>query len=1014
MKTKTRAFMCALLFVVQGLTFGQVSPEPRGLRLKCEGASPGYALFAPMSSNTTYLIDLDGRAVRTWGSAFLPSAWVYLLDNGHVLRGGSDRGSSVFSGGGQGGRFQEFDLDGNLVWDFRYNETRLPHHDVAVLPNGNILAIAWEAKTAAEARSVGRRPTSVPSNGIWPDMLIEFEPQPPNSARIVWEWHIWDHLIQNIDPTLANYADPAAHPERININGDTSGGFAFLRDMFHTNAVDYNPQLDQIILSVPTFDEVWVIDHSTTTQEAAGRTGGRSGKGGDLLYRWGNPQAYGRGTAADQLLGFQHDARWIPQGRPGAGHMTVFSNRTPGPNGPYTKVYEFAPPVDSEGHYALPDSGPFGPSTPVWTYSNESLNTTNLSGAERLENGNTLISSGNEGRLFEITPDGKIVWEYWSPYSGALFNSETAFSLFRAVKIRPDHPGLVGHDLRPMDPQPPISAFASVGTGSGAQCLPPAPTLSSIHPSAGVQGTSLDVELTGTHFVSPGVAVTGGGIGITNLRVNSEESLTATFALAADAAPGVRDVTLTTAGGITAAAAFTVLPAPPTLTKITPSVGARGTAGLLDVTLTGTNFVPGLTVDGGDTITASDIQVVSSTEATARLLVAPGASLGPADVRVTTPGGTSGTVAFTIADPFPDLTIASSHTGNFGVGFEETYTVTVRNVGSAPTSATIKVTDSLPAGFTFASGTGPGWTCSPSGQFVTCTTPAVLAANDSTRYTLTVAVSGSAGSSVNHSVAVATVGDWNAANDVTSDATTVVTPSPVFVFTPFPLVPGQQASVDVTMTTPFPHDVTGSILLTFVSNAVIPVDDPAIQFSSGGRAVTFTIPANQTQALFGSESQHGPLSFQSGTVAGTLTFSGDLTAGTFQKNFSRSGVDALTIPLQALSIQRVQTSTQGGFSVSMFLFATAREVTQLSLAFNTSPPVRLSCGTTAGCSASGNTLTLDVAPLFTQWFNSDTTYGGLALLRLPLNIEGGSVKGTVAVTLRNTKGQSNSQSFALP
>ena len=54
----------------------------------------------------------------------------------------------MFSGGGQGGRFQEFDFDGNLVWDFRYNETRLPHHDVAVLPNGNILAIVWEAKTA--------------------------------------------------------------------------------------------------------------------------------------------------------------------------------------------------------------------------------------------------------------------------------------------------------------------------------------------------------------------------------------------------------------------------------------------------------------------------------------------------------------------------------------------------------------------------------------------------------------------------------------------------------------------------------------------------------------------------------------------------------------------------------------------------------------------------------------------------------------------------------------------------
>ena len=199
----------------------------RGLRLKCDGVSPGYTLFAPMSSDTTYLVDLNGQVVRTWKSPLLPSAWVYFLDNGHVLRGGSDRGSSPFGGGGQGGRFQEFDFDGNLVWDFVYNQPRLPHHDVAVLPNGNILAIAWEGKTAEETRRAGRRPSAIPSNGIWPDMLIEFEPQPPNDARIVWEWHIWDHLIQNIDPSLENYANPAARPERIDINGDT-GGFGFL------------------------------------------------------------------------------------------------------------------------------------------------------------------------------------------------------------------------------------------------------------------------------------------------------------------------------------------------------------------------------------------------------------------------------------------------------------------------------------------------------------------------------------------------------------------------------------------------------------------------------------------------------------------------------------------------------------------------------------------------------------------------------------------------------------------
>lgn len=169
---KSRGLVCSILLTIVAATvLGQgTTAEIRGLRLNCDGVSPGYTLFAPMSSDTTYLIDLDGKVIQTWKSQFLPSAWVYFLDNGHILRGGSDPGSSKFGGGGQGGRFQEFDLDGDLVWDFQYNETHLPHHDVAVLPNGNILAIAWEGKTADEARKAGRRPSSVPLNGVWPDM----------------------------------------------------------------------------------------------------------------------------------------------------------------------------------------------------------------------------------------------------------------------------------------------------------------------------------------------------------------------------------------------------------------------------------------------------------------------------------------------------------------------------------------------------------------------------------------------------------------------------------------------------------------------------------------------------------------------------------------------------------------------------------------------------------------------------------------------------------------------------
>ena len=142
----------------------------------------------------------------------------------------------------------------------------------------------------------------------------------------------------------------------------------------------------------------------------------------------------------------------------------VFSNRTPGPNGEYTKVYEFVPPVGPDRRYTLPAAGPFGPAEPVWTYSAPgSFDATYISGAERLANGNTLVASGPQGRIFEVTPAGKIVWEYWSPYSGVGGTAggqgaANPFSVFRGIKIAKDHPALAGIRLEPLTPQPPLQS----------------------------------------------------------------------------------------------------------------------------------------------------------------------------------------------------------------------------------------------------------------------------------------------------------------------------------------------------------------------------------------------------------------------------------------------------------------------------------------------------------------------------------------------------------------------------
>lgn len=461
--------------------------EPRGVRTKAASAATGYVIYSPLCDDTTYLIDRDGRVVHVWKSDYGPTGSLYLLDDGHLFRGAREPEVPVFWGGGQGGRIQELDWDGELLWDYLFaSETHLLHHDFEVLPNGNILAIAWERKTVEDARKAGREPERTPAGGLWPDMVVELEPRRPHDVRIVWEWHMWDHTIQNHDPALANYGEPSAHPELIDVNGGrppskmteedlekakAAGNTSpkarmedLGADMLHTNAVQYNAELDQIVLSVPTYGEIWVIDHGTTTQEAASHSGGRWGRGGDLLYRWGNPKMYGRGKDEDQRLFGQHDARWVPSTLPGGGNLMVFSNNTPGSDGVHSRVLEIVPPLTSTG-YRIPEAGPFEPAEPNWSYSAPgAFHSPFISGAHRLANGHTLITSGAQGRFIEVTPAGDIVWEYWTPYSGDVRMPDGSrphpvdpfvYSVFRATYIAPEHPALAGRKLQPLDPQPP-------------------------------------------------------------------------------------------------------------------------------------------------------------------------------------------------------------------------------------------------------------------------------------------------------------------------------------------------------------------------------------------------------------------------------------------------------------------------------------------------------------------------------------------------------------------------------
>jgi len=396
----------------------------------------GQILFSPYYGTTTYLIDKNGAINHTWPSAYQPFTEPYWLGNGTILR-------PIISGGGG---VQKILWDGSLAWDYRYTVSGCTcHHDIKYLPNGNILMIVWETKTRTQAIAAGRNPSTIPGNTFTPDKIIEVNQTGPTTGAVVWEWHVWDHLIQNYDASKANYGIVGDHPELIDVNyGDT-----FVDDWLHTNSVDYNPQFDQILIDIHNFNEVWIIDHNTTTAEAAGHTGGHYGVGGDLLYRWGNPEAYDAGAASDQKLFFQHDATWIKPGIPGEGHILVFDNGNNRPEGQYSSVDEFAPPVDIDGQYYLEPGSAYGPEDYTWSYTANpptSFYSVVFGGAHRLKDGNTLICNGIPGKFLEVTPDKTTVWQWTNPYPNPSQNSVFKFD-YIPLQLPPEPPQNITPDL---------------------------------------------------------------------------------------------------------------------------------------------------------------------------------------------------------------------------------------------------------------------------------------------------------------------------------------------------------------------------------------------------------------------------------------------------------------------------------------------------------------------------------------------------------------------------------------
>ena len=440
------------------------SQRTMGLITRDTRAFEGYNLFKTLSGGTFHLTDNAGNLIHSWGPYPGTRGVYHLLENGNLLLGAGRK--TVF----------EVNWKGELQWTFFRNEYRA-HHDWCKLPNGNVLMIAWETKTRQEAEAAGRNPLTIPNSGadanqLWPDAILEYNPK---TDIIVWEWHSWDHIIQDFDQSKPTYGDVSKHPEMIDLN--YFHPLSYLgADWQHFNAINYNPVLDQIAISVPTFGEIWIIDHSTTLAQAKTDQGGRYGRGGRLLYRWGNPAAH-RGEGLTQLE-FQHDVQWIKPGCPGAGNLLIFNN---GAYREYSSVVEIVTPVDSNGFYTQPTpGGAFGPAGPIWEYVapvSSDFYSNFISGAQRMPNGNTVINEGDDGIFFEVTPDKKIVWKYINPVA-FIGGSEKALTqgkplegdraVHRMIRYAPDFAGLADKVLIPGDPLEQYQYFPIVDIKPGS------------------------------------------------------------------------------------------------------------------------------------------------------------------------------------------------------------------------------------------------------------------------------------------------------------------------------------------------------------------------------------------------------------------------------------------------------------------------------------------------------------------------------------------------------------------
>jgi hypothetical protein len=384
------------------------------------------------------------------------------------------------------GRLQIINWRGDITWDYQYcSANYMPHHDI---------------EPVYRTGDPKEKPTFlVPCYTAWGDKIVEIKPTGAKTGEVVWEWVASDH-------TCSSGCNDK--PELIDKSKGGSGTFNKTSDIMHVNGLSYNRRLDQIVVSVKGYDEFFVIDHSTSIQEAKGTTGGKYGKGGSILFRWGKSSNYG--MSATSTLNGQHHACWVPDTMlgtklpiTGGGNFMAVNNNA-GKNG---SVMEITCPGTKNGEYPRDADKAFEPTASLWKYSVNDLNE-NEGSIQKLPNGNYLVCTGGfdmsllggglskkamspvkNTRVIEVKPSGAsagtVVWEltdigisseayrYAFGYLGGgvtASNVRRSFGTLRHATMRISYNHLKGTTSIPMEKEV-LNARLSLYSPSGKELI---------------------------------------------------------------------------------------------------------------------------------------------------------------------------------------------------------------------------------------------------------------------------------------------------------------------------------------------------------------------------------------------------------------------------------------------------------------------------------------------------------------------------------------------------------------